>query len=111
MSMAQNHASDRPIHAKRQHAGSPSFCSGSHRTAREVGLQVTYHQDRPGGAIDKATDEVKKLYHTIEEAGNAKKLDAVMSAFHQNPLLLQKSKNIIRTNSRTISMYPLTYGK
>lgn len=34
------------------------------------------------GSIDKATDEVKKLYHTIEEAGSAKKLDAVMSAFH-----------------------------
>lgn len=34
------------------------------------------------GAVDKATDEVKKLYHTIEEAGSAKKLDAVMSAFH-----------------------------
>ena len=46
------------------------------------------------GAIDKATDEVKKLYHTIEEAGNAKKLDAVMSAFHpKSPAFAEIQEN------------------
>ncbi|MEJ9217818.1 copper amine oxidase N-terminal domain-containing protein [Paenibacillus glucanolyticus] len=44
------------------------------------------------GAIDKATDEVKKLYHALEEAGNAKKLDAAMALFHSKSPVLAKTK-------------------
>lgn len=46
------------------------------------------------GATAKAGDEVKKLYHIIEEAGSAKKLDEVMSVFHpESPVLAEVKQN------------------